>query len=305
MNILSRALIFVVTLATGSLFIYSAYTKLFPIEPFEHIIASSVHLPLMAASVAARFFISLEAALGMLLVLHLWGKGRWVVRSAIGLVVFFSIYLALLWAIKGDDVNCGCFGDAIWMTPSSSLLKNAALLAALWAMNRWGRPLSYQWTMAIPWLVCLCAAVTIYFIAPVFRPYRLDLAPVYADKDNAPVINLSKGKHVIAFVHPFCMHCRKTALRLHEMRQADSTLPLFMVIGGTGQDITDFWKASHAQDVPHTRIARAPFIAYTHDVFPLILWVNNGTAEAEIDYPELDAKRIRKWANDTLTANGK
>jgi uncharacterized membrane protein YphA (DoxX/SURF4 family) len=62
MNKLLRILLVLLTIATGALFLYSAYTKLFPtIQTFEYTIVEFTHTPLMIAKLAARFFIGLEA----------------------------------------------------------------------------------------------------------------------------------------------------------------------------------------------------------------------------------------------------
>ena len=73
-----RILLIILSIATGAVFLYSAYTKLIPIEAFEYTIVEFVHIPLKIAAIVARFFIGLEISLGSLIVLHLWGKGKWV-----------------------------------------------------------------------------------------------------------------------------------------------------------------------------------------------------------------------------------
>ena len=77
--------------------------------------------------------------------------------------------------------------------------------------------------------------------------------------------------------------------------KSDTTLPFFMVIGGTTSDLTDFWKASHAENIPHIRMDVAPFMKYTHGVFPYIIWVNNGIVEEETGYVDLSTPAIEKW----------
>ena len=291
-----RVLCILLSVAAGGLFLYSAYTKLYPIQAFEYTIAEFTHMPLIIASIAARFFIGLEAGLGALMVLHLFGKNKWPLKAAFILLVVFSAYLILLWMIAGNNVNCGCFGDAIWMTPSASLVKNALLLVIISFLIRYHNGFTYRWTRIAAPLILLCAFALSYILFPVFTRHKIDLSPLYTTNKNfAPAIDLSKGKHIIAFLSPSCIHCRKAAFKMHRMKEKNPAIPFFMIIGGTTSDLTDFWKDSQAQNIPYTRLAQEPFLKYTHNVFPVILWVNNGWVEADVNYPDLNQAVIEKW----------
>jgi len=125
MRLASKILLIILSVATGGLFLYSAWTKVLPIQPFEYTMVEYLHLPWLVATVAARLLVGLEAALGGLVVLHLFGRNKLILKAAFAMVVVLSAYLVWLWSTAGDNVNCGCFGDAIWMSPSASLIKNA------------------------------------------------------------------------------------------------------------------------------------------------------------------------------------
>jgi hypothetical protein len=247
------------------------------------------------AAIAARFFTGLEAGLGALIALHLYGKNKWVLKTAGALLFIFSIYLVWLWITAGNEVNCGCFGDTIIMSPSASLIKNALLLFIIWLINRYHEGFHYRWTrIAIPiFLISLLSSIYIFF--PLFTRYKIDLAPLYTDVKNAPAIDLGKGKHIIAFLNPSCIHCRKAGLKIHDMEEKDPALPIYMVIGGLTSDLKDFWKASHAENLPYSRLDSKPFMKYTGGVTPTILWVNNGWVEANTNYTDLSQIVIEKW----------
>jgi hypothetical protein len=253
-------------------------------------------MPSMLAAVAARFFIGLEAGLGALMVFHLFGKSKWPLKAALVLLVIFSVYLIWLWIIAGDNVNCGCFGDAIWMNPSTSLLKNALLLAIIGLLIRYHNGFTYKWARIAAPVIMLAAIVTSYVLCPLFTRHKIDLTAVYTtNKELAPTIDLTKGKHVIAFLSPSCIHCRKAALKMHLMKQKDPAIPFFFIIGGTTSSLKDFFAASQSQDIPYSRLAQPPFMKYTGGVFPLILFVNNGWVEADVDYPQMDQQVIERW----------
>ena len=295
-----RALLISLSVATGCLFLYSAYTKLYPIQSFENSMVEFLHLPLKVAAIAARFFIGLEGGLGTLLLLHLFGKNKWALKTAFILLLAFTVYLVCLWMIAGNDVNCGCFGDYIWMRPSASLIKNILLLGVIGLLLRYHKGFTYRWaTIAAPVLL-LCAFALSYIFFPVFKPYKIDLSPVYSDKNSPPSIDLTRGKHIIGFFSPFCKHCRKAAFEMHELKEKNPAIPFYMLVycppvlnDSTG--FNDFWKESQAQNIPHSYLDIDPFNKIVGGYFPSIIWVNDGLVEANTSNAALNEAVIEKW----------
>ncbi len=296
MDKLFRFILILLTLATGGLFLYSAYTKLLPsIQAFEYNIAGNTHVTHMAAAIGARFFIGLEAALGAMIILHFFGKRKWVLKAAFALVAIFSIYLIWLWIKMGDDVNCGCFGGAIFMSPSTSLIKNAIILLVLGILIRSHKGFSFDSANIIPIVNVLCLIIATYIAFPVFTPYKFKYEKLYADTLYTPVVDLTHDKHIVAFVSRSCSHCRKAALRMHDIKQNNPAIPFYMVIAGTDTAFYTFWEDTHAQNIPWSLLPEKPFMDYTGGEFPQIIWLNNGKVEANITYPELDQKTIEEW----------
>jgi hypothetical protein len=288
-------LLIILSIATGGLFLYSAYTKLFPIQAFEYTMVQYLHLPLVVASIAARFFIGLEFALGGLIVLHLYGKNKWPLKAAFLLIIAFSVYLAWLWAVAGNDMNCGCFGDYIWMSPSTSLIKNGILLLCLWLLIHYHKGFTYKWARISAPLLLIGTIVTLYICLPMFRPYKMDMKAIYADTTLAPAIDLHQGKHIIVFLSPSCGHCRKAAKKMEGMYLKNPVIPFYFIIGGTITDLTPFWQDTKAENIPHTRLAKDPFLKYTGGMFPQIMLVNNGIVEENLDYPDMNQVLLEKW----------
>lgn len=296
MNKLFRLFLILTTLATGGLFLYSAYTKLFPsIQAFEYNIAGNLGVPHLTAAIASRFFIGVEAALGAMIALHFFGRRKWVLKAAFALVSVFSIYLIWLWIKMGDNVNCGCFGGGIFMSPSTSLVKNVVILAALGILLKRHSGFSFDSSNIIPIVNVLCIIMVAYIAFPVFKPYKFKFEKLYADSIYNPGVDLAHGKHIVAFLSRSCSHCRKAALKMHEMRTNNPSLPFYMIIGGTDTALASFWNDSHAQDIPWSRLPEKPFLDYTGGEFPQIIWLNNGKVEANTTYPELDQKIIEEW----------
>ena len=297
MNKFSRFLIILLTIVTGGLFLYSAYTKLFPsIQSFEYTIVEFTHVPLIVAKIAARFFVSIEAAFGFLMVIHFLGYRKWVVKGALWLTVIFSLFLVYLWISAGNNVNCGCFGDNIFMKPSVSLLKNAVLIFILWLLNRNNKGFDYKWVRITAPILLVAIVSSIYIFFPVYEIYKLDIKSLYTqDRKFVPAIDLSKGKYVISFLSQSCGHCRKAATIMGKMKQNNPAIPFYMVIGGVESDLTNFWNETQSQNIPYTRLNKESFLKITGGVFPQIYLVSNGMVEESINYPELDQKLIEKW----------
>lgn len=317
MRIVARVALIILALLCGGTFLYSAWTKVLPIQPFEYTMVEYLHFPWLLASVMARLMVGLEATLGGLLVLHLFGKGKMVLKTAIALLVAFSVYLVWLWATAGNDVNCGCFGDAIWMSPSASLIKNAILASVLVVLLKYHHGLEFRYSNKVTTALFFVGLVLPFALFPIssqqpnwlkkgsykidfsdlYRPIVDDSAALKVPYPKTPEIDVAHGKHVIAFLSPTCEHCRIAARKMALMKRADTSLPFFMIIGGIASDLTDFWKYTNSRNIPYMRLHREPFLRYTGGVFPLIVWVNDGTVEAKSTYNTLNQSELKKWAS--------
>jgi hypothetical protein len=302
------------SLLTGATFLYSAYTKVYPIQPFEYTIVEYLHLPWLFAAIGARVLIGIEAALGALILVGIYGRRKWVLKAALILLSIFSLYLIGLWVSAGNDVNCGCFGDDIWMSPSVSLMKNAALILFTILLIKYYNGLQFRGSERISAYV-FAGILIIPFIINTIPPqqpswlksgkYKIDLTKLHTD-DKPPIPYLSQGKHIIAFVSRSCPHCRMAAYKMHLMKKENPKLPFFLVIGGTTSDLTEFWKETKAQNIPYTRLSEKLFMEYAsgsatganYISLPYIVWVNNGWVEAKADYSTLNKAAIEKWLGE-------
>lgn len=300
-------LLILLSIAVGAVFLYSAYTKIYStrsLESFEYTMVEFIHLPWSLAAFASRFFIGMEAALGGLMVLHLFGRNNWVYKVALLLVSVFSIYLIYLWVTAGDKVNCGCFGDAIWMSPSTSLIKNAALILCLTLLIRFHHGWRIRFNNLAAFILFIATIVTPFVVFPIpsQQPawlqkghFKLDLSSLYAPgKKDIPAMDLTKGKYIITFFSPTCPHCQMAAYKMHLMKEKDPSLPFFMVLGGT-HPLDEFWQKTKATNIPYCRLDEKNFFRLAGFSWPVIDWVNNGWVEAQSTYVNLDQGAIEAW----------
>ena len=289
-EILKQICLILLAIVIGVSFIYSAYTKSWPIESFEYRIVEYVQLPWLLSAIAARALVGLEAALGILITLHIFGRSKWVLKISMLILVVFSIYLVYLWIAVGNDVNCGCFGDDILMTPSESLIKNAVMLVLIFILDKYHNELKKRWLhvfsivgvvigMAVPFIAQPIATEAPGFLKD--EAYKIDLSVLYEDDITAkPATDLTKGKYIISFMSLTCPHCRKAAYKMYLMKQRNSELPFYFILNGKKQLLDDFWEDTKSKDIPYTMLGRDKFIKLSGPSVPAIYWVNNSTVEA-------------------------
>jgi hypothetical protein len=334
MNKFLRLCLVLLSILTGFVFLYSAYTKLGPlgfegyvapvfpglirffaqpgaIQSFEFTIVEFVKLPWLLAALLSRFLIGVELAIGALLVLHLFGRGRWVIKLALAILAVFSIYLAFLWATAGNKINCGCFGDNLFMSPSSSLLKNAVLAVMLLVLLRFHNGFSRRRINTVTLLLALALTSLPYIIYPLppQKPdwlqkgkFKIRLSALYDAKasETPPATDLTKGKHIISFLSLSCPHCRMAARKMHIMKEKNPELPFYFVLAGKKEYVKSFWEETKAIDVPHTKLDADSFTAIAGYSWPVIYWVEDGTVVAESNYITLSQAEIEKWMGPEL-----
>src|SRR5258708_3348656 len=105
---LKKLIFIVLSMLMGAIFIFSGYTKLYPIEPFEYTFVDMGVAGWKLAPFIARFFIGLEFFIGILFFCNI--KIRTTAKISIAVLVFFSLYLIGLIFLTGNKGNCGCFG---------------------------------------------------------------------------------------------------------------------------------------------------------------------------------------------------
>lgn len=305
MRIFKTILLSLVSVLAGALFLYSAYTKLLPIQTFEYTLVEFVHMPWWMAAVSSRVLVGIEAALGALLVFNIYGSRKWVLKLSLAILFMFSIYLIYLWATVGNDVNCGCFGDVIWMSPSSSLLKNAIIIIVLLALLKLHTGINTKWARYSSLAVLIVVTVLPLFIypIPVTKPsflnedkYELDLSAIYENEERQPpAVDVRKGKHIIAFMSLTCPHCKIAAYKMQLMVQENPDISMFLVLNGDSVMLAPFWEKTKAQNIPHTMLFGRDFVSLSGLNLPAIYWINNSWVEAKTNYIDLNQKAIEEW----------
>ncbi len=206
----------------GGLFIFSGLIKIndpigtkIKLEEYFEVFASDfgsffeIFIPF--ALPIGVFLIILEVALGVAVLVNY--KMRWSMNIMLSLIVFFT-FLTFYSAYFNKVTDCGCFGDAIPLTPWQSFYKDVILMVFVlhlfWYRNgyqpllrtRPGNALMIS-TVIIRFLIGITAIRHLPFID--FRPYKVgNSIPLKMIPDESPVLEYTfqkDGKEVTSLTY--------------------------------------------------------------------------------------------------------
>lgn len=305
MKLMNKIFLVLLSVIIGGFFVFSAYSKTVPVQYFEYTISSQLHLPWSMSALLARFFIGLELALGLLMVVNVFGYRRWVLKLSMGMLILFSLHLILLWITQGNDVNCGCMGRIAPMSPLASLLKNIALIAGVGLLIRFYKSNDGKVLHAISVPVSLMLIAIPFFIYPLKQQLSLPLSRLYAaDQREQPKTELRQGRHIICFMSLGCSHCRDAAKIITAMKRKSPFLPYYIIFAN-GTDSTrdarlaDFMAETKADNIPYHFVDQKDFVDMIHlsgsDGVPSIFWMKDTTIIRKISIPELNLVETEEW----------
>ncbi|MGK0638429.1 BT_3928 family protein [Schleiferia thermophila] len=130
-----KPLVTTARILVGALFIFSGLVKLndpmgFGFKLEDYFAADVLNLPFLTpyALGLAIFIVTIEIVLGVMLLIGL--KVRFTLYALLAMIVFFT-FLTFYSAYYNKVTDCGCFGDAIPLTPWQSFTKDVILLVLI------------------------------------------------------------------------------------------------------------------------------------------------------------------------------
>lgn len=170
----------------GVLFIVSGLIKLndplgFSFKLEEYFSQAVLDLPLLEpyALAIALFIVILEVILGITLLLGY--RIRFTIWTLLGMILFFT-FLTFYSAYYNKVTDCGCFGDAVKLTPWESFWKDLSLLFLILVLiggERFIKPVGTAgfrlWTTLVTLGVCIWFGNHVFNHLPTidFRPYHI------------------------------------------------------------------------------------------------------------------------------------
>ncbi|HWY38007.1 MAG TPA: MauE/DoxX family redox-associated membrane protein [Bacteroidia bacterium] len=301
-----KILFIILCILLGGVYIFSAYAKLHPIEPFEYTFVDMGVSGWRMAPFIARFFIGLEFFLGALFIFNF--KIRTTAKISIAVLLFFSLYLVGLIFLTGNKGNCGCFGTYLVMTPLQALIKNAVMLVLTWGLYKYYNGFSFKKDFILFYALLLAAMVTPHilnyvdldysaaYLSKKEDQYKIELDTLYKyAKVNTPPKSLSTGRHIIAFMSLTCPHCRIAAKKMKIIKEKNPDIPIYFVLNGDEKDFKPFFEDTKATNIPYCNLNGKGFIFLGGTILPYICLVNNSTVETSVDYMHLDQEQIESW----------
>jgi hypothetical protein len=204
--------------------------------------------------------------------------------------------------------NCGCFGDALKLTPIESIVKNIVLLFLSFYLykNHDGFQLKFEKILVV--ILGLTSITIPFMLTPInFKSteqnleetlnYKLDLESLYTPgKKDIPKENLREGKRIIAFLSLTCPHCKLGAFKLHLIHKNNPNIPIHFVLNGEIENLPAFQEESKSFDMPYTFMTgEEGFVKCAGVKLPAILWVENGVVVKKVKYKYLNQDEIEAW----------
>lgn len=296
----------------GLVFLYSAYTKLWPlIETFEFTFVDIGIANWYTAPIIARLFIAIEIFTGILLLAG-YNLRRFTLPFTVVLLTLFILYLVFMIVNSGNKVSCGCFGEHHYMSPLMAIFKNVvmicmalvtAYLTAGWKSNYAPLILSLLGTsaIAVPFIVNPVEySYTSNNLSEAIN-YPLDLEPLYNPVDSGkceiPKVDLRRGKHVLAILSLSCSHCRVAAKKFRLIKQNNPGIPIYFILNGDTASYRPFITDTKANNIPSSQCAGRTFIKLASMQLPRIYYLDNSIVVKKVDYFELSQYNIEDWLN--------
>ena len=293
---------------SGVVFMLSASTKLISIESTEYTLVDFGLLGWQGAALTARLLIAAEFACGVLLITNVWMR-RLTLPVVFMFLFFFCLYLVFVLIQKGNNQNCGCFGEAVYMSPIEALIKNIAIGIVLAFVYRFHPASEVRWLK----LAGLSLLITVFVYPFVYAPLHITgntksadvgkhipLHLLYESKTNqAPAVDVRKGKWVVAYLSLTCHHCRIAAKKLRIMHQRNPALPIYLVLNGKQENMKAFFEETQTQDMKWNLFnGKDEWLQMAGNVLPKIYWLNNGVVDNTSDYYRLEQRELEQWLSE-------
>jgi uncharacterized membrane protein YphA (DoxX/SURF4 family) len=308
LNPLYKKIIFtVLSLIIGGTFIFSAISKIPTLEQFGWTIVETTFLNWTMAEWFTRILIGFEFFLGILFIIHFKIK-KIAIPFSIALLTAFTLYLFLVIKQYGASGNCGCFGEYIPMTPLQSIFKNVGMIVILAVMQFIQYEWNFKWKNLLTIFLLLGSILIPILFSPPESIYLAEKEPIlnkpiplsllyHSNNNKAPIKELRKGKHVIAFMSMTCEYCRKAAKRMRIMKEKNPSLPFYIILNGDSSKLNEFFNDTRATNVDYSifnGVEQFTTLADGHSL-PKIRMVEDTTVYKEPNYITMDEKSIVTW----------
>ena len=297
---LSSNLNLAIRIFVGLAFVFSAISKLISIDSFEIYIYSFGLLKLNVTFFFARFIISLELFLGILLLVGKYCKK--VVIVSVAMLSVFSAFILFLVLTRNNE-SCHCFGE-IKMSHTASILKNIFFITLLlFAYQSKGSNFKHDK------LIVLAALICSIFLPLTFAPPDSLFYSSYAKNVTYNELmfqeylkvnsEYSKGKVMLCFFSTGCRFCKLAARKVSTIaKKANGNQLVNFLFTGSEGSITTFFQETNSHIFPYCFIQPNRFLKITNGEMPLILLLENGKIKGKYGYRDLNEMEIIRFLSN-------
>ena len=263
------------------MFIFSAISKLFPLEIFEYSLVYQGIANWTLAPILARCLICLELFLGLGLLFNQLLK-QVILLATFVLLLFFNAYLGYVWFTQGNSGNCGCFGTLLPLTPFESILKNLVLLLITVFLYTTSsvKPWKYKAFLPLLFLAILTTLVLYYPILDYsYIPKKItnEIAEItvlkgFSDTTEAPLL---EGKKLVGVFNMACSHC---------------------------VEVAEFYSITHSS-APYKLMSSADFLKQFHSGWPRVYLLNKGRIRYDNNYHSFNGQDFERLVEKFLAEN--
>ena len=127
--------------------------------------------------------------------------------------------------------------------------------------------------------------------------YKVPLELMYkASQKEKPALDLTKGKHVIAFLSLTCPHCKIAAQKIRVMQNQNPAIPFYISLNGDKEKEKAFFEETQIQHIPHNLfLGPNDWMQVAGFNLPVIMYINNSIVEKKTTGLDLDQTDIENW----------
>ncbi len=291
----------------GAFFVFSALSKLYPIEPFEYTLIEHGLVGWGLAPYFARFIIVLEAFLGIALISGFRLRSFSLPVTA-AMLLAFTVYLVLLFVREGNEASCGCFGAYLELSPLASIGKNILLIlvtAGLFFFSK--TPFLAFRKVWIALLLFVATGTTIfvlnmpdaYFLRnynPKYETGTIDFNMLPHRFSDGTDAKLNEGKKLLCFFSVTCPHCKVLARKLSVFRKVNPLFPGYVFFYGDSSQVKTF-SAETDFSMPYVFHNSPDFMRVIGGKVPAVFLVEDGKILHRYDRLNLNMEQLSQEFN--------
>ena len=293
----ARIIALTVRILVGLLFVVSAVAKLVDMDRFEIHVFSYGLLSMNVSFFVARLIVIAELLVGVGLMTNIWH--RFVNVCAILMLAGFTVFLCYAMLVGRTD-SFQCMGRLMDIDPARSVLKNVVLMMLLY-VGMHCRPFRWnpRWFLWLPGVLAPVVAVFCisapdnWLFGPSEEVYGAVELRSSITEGELSHLNLDKGRHVLAFIHPKCRFCQMAMQKIGTIQQRNG-LPeeAFVFVEPAGDTLDASVVDTSTFHRPINRMSTSGFVKITYGQFPVLFLMEDGEVYGSAHYRNIDESQI-------------